>query len=315
MTEASKGFDAVAVLKGTVEAITIGLGDLSLDELRALDAAERRKGAVARKGVLAAIKGEIDVRAAQLTPKSVALIARAAHDMNAAYCRALGDDSQPAWEDAPGWQIASAIAGVEFHLANPEAGPSASHDSWMAQKEAEGWKFGEVKDAEKKEHPCMVPFDKLPTEQQAKDTLFRQMVHTLGPVFNQVEALAAEVDKLAGARDREQVGPGSAAEEKKPEGDKARRALLAQAADLAFCEGDDVRFTRKVKPEDFEQGLKTVFLRPTVLRRDKPVVRIDTAVLRDEVGKPLARVRWPKTLEGGGGREALFPARSVAFDF
>lgn len=106
-------------------------------------------------------------------------IARVAHEVNRAYCAALGDMSQPAWPDAPQWQKDSAINGVRFHLANPEAGPDHSHNSWLAEKEAGGWKYGPVKDPEKKEHPCFVPYDQLPVEQKAKDYLFRGVVHAL----------------------------------------------------------------------------------------------------------------------------------------
>ena len=110
---------------------------------------------------------------------SIAEIARVAHEINRAYCAALGDDSQPAWEDAPEWQKDSAMNGVNFHSDNPSAGPEASHESWMSEKELEGWVFGEVKDPEAKTHPCMVPFADLPTEQKAKDYLFRAVVHAL----------------------------------------------------------------------------------------------------------------------------------------
>ena len=106
-------------------------------------------------------------------------IARVTHEINRAYCLALGDDSQVAWELSPEWQIKSAVNGVLFHLENPNAGPDASHESWAREKHADGWVYGEVKDAEKKEHPCMVPFSQLPKEQQAKDFLFRQVVHSL----------------------------------------------------------------------------------------------------------------------------------------
>lgn len=106
-------------------------------------------------------------------------IARAAHEINRAYCAALGDPSQPAWEDAPDWQKDSALAGVDMHLANPDATPEASHESWLAQKTAEGWKYGEVKNAETKEHPCFKPYAELPESQKAKDYLFRAVVHTL----------------------------------------------------------------------------------------------------------------------------------------
>lgn len=108
-------------------------------------------------------------------------IAQVAHEINKAFCASVGDLSQPEWSEAPDWQKESAIKGVQFHLDNPNASPSASHDSWLKQKEQEGWKYGEVKDAEKKEHPCFVPYDQLPVEQQSKDFLFKQVIHSLKP--------------------------------------------------------------------------------------------------------------------------------------
>lgn len=105
-------------------------------------------------------------------------VAKICHEANRALCSALGDNSQPAWEDAPEWQKASARKGVEFHVMN-NAPASASHESWLKEKEETGWKYGPVKDAEKKEHPCFVPYDQLPKEQQFKDHLFRGIVHAM----------------------------------------------------------------------------------------------------------------------------------------
>ena len=99
--------------------------------------------------------------------------------MNRAYCQALVDHSQVPWEDAPQWQRDSAMLGVRLHIENPEAGPQVSHESWMAQKIAEGWVYGQTKDPEAKMHPCIVPFDALSIEQQAKDYIFRGVVHEL----------------------------------------------------------------------------------------------------------------------------------------
>lgn len=105
----------------------------------------------------------------------VTAIAKMCHEVNRAYCMALREE-QPTWEMAPQWQIDSAIKGVAFHILNPDASPSASHDSWMAEKAVAGWKYGKVKNAEKKEHPRFVPFHHLPVEQQAKDYIFRAIV-------------------------------------------------------------------------------------------------------------------------------------------
>jgi hypothetical protein len=104
-------------------------------------------------------------------------IARLCHEVNRAYCLALGDESQQPWEEAPEWQRESALAGVLFHTSNLYVGPQSSHEEWRAMKERDGWIFGPVKDAEKKEHPCIVPFDALPREQQAKDFIFTAIVH------------------------------------------------------------------------------------------------------------------------------------------
>ena len=106
-------------------------------------------------------------------------IAQVAHEINKAFCSSIGDDSQPEWKDAPQWQKDSAIVGVQFHLDNPDASPSASHESWLKQKTEEGWKYGEVKNPETKEHPCFVSYENLPVEQRSKDYLFKQVIHSL----------------------------------------------------------------------------------------------------------------------------------------
>lgn len=107
-------------------------------------------------------------------------IARVAHEANRAYCATLGDNSQPAWEDAPAWQRESAVKGVEFHLAalnnGIEPSPSASHESWLHEKQLDGWSYGPVKDPDKKEHPCFVSYRQLPAEQRLKDYIFAGIV-------------------------------------------------------------------------------------------------------------------------------------------
>jgi hypothetical protein len=103
--------------------------------------------------------------------------ARAAHEVNRVYCIFTGDRSQPCWEDAPDWQQDSARKGVDGALAGNT--PEQSHEGWLAEKIATGWKHGPIKDPEKKEHPCMVPYAELPAAQQMKDHLFLSTVRAV----------------------------------------------------------------------------------------------------------------------------------------
>ena len=103
-------------------------------------------------------------------------VARICHEANRAYCVALGDTSQPSWDDAPDWQKKSAMNGVDYLAEDMFAEPPDSHANWLKMKEADGWVYGEVKDVAKKTHPCMVPYHELPVEQQRKDALFSAIV-------------------------------------------------------------------------------------------------------------------------------------------
>lgn len=109
---------------------------------------------------------------------NVEMIAKVAHEVNRVYCASIGDMSQPSWDDAPEWQKKSAYNGVIFHLKNPGKSPKDSHDNFVAEKIAEGWIYGPVKDVEKKQHPCICQYEELPKEQQIKDSLFIAVVHS-----------------------------------------------------------------------------------------------------------------------------------------
>ncbi len=106
-------------------------------------------------------------------------VAETCHNFNRVYCASIGDNSQPRWKHIRDHQYDSVLSGVEFHLLNPDATDSSSHEEWLAYKKADGWVYGETKDEEKKTHPCMVPFDELPPEQQKKDANFKMICDTL----------------------------------------------------------------------------------------------------------------------------------------
>jgi len=106
-------------------------------------------------------------------------IAEIAHEANRVYCESIGDNSQPTWEDAPEWQRESAINGVDAIAKGEITSPHESHVNWLEEKEADGWKYGPEKNPELKTHPCFMPFDELPAQQQFKDHLFFTIVMRL----------------------------------------------------------------------------------------------------------------------------------------
>lgn len=112
-------------------------------------------------------------------PMTVAEIAAVCHEANRAYCWTQNDDSQKSWEESPAWQRASAITGVQAIFDNPSITPEALHSSWYREKAEQGWKYGPEKNADKKEHPCFVPYHQLPAFQRRKDDLFRAIVLAL----------------------------------------------------------------------------------------------------------------------------------------
>jgi len=108
--------------------------------------------------------------------QKIKFIAKACHEVNRVWCQANGDESQSLWEHSELWQRESAIKGVKYRLDNPEATPESQHNNWAQDKLNEGWVYGEVKDAEKKTHPCLVPYEELPEFQRKKDALFCAIV-------------------------------------------------------------------------------------------------------------------------------------------
>lgn len=106
-------------------------------------------------------------------------IAKICYEVNKAYCEAIGETILP-FEDVEG----STIEGVINHMKNPSMTPKESHEKWMEFKRKDGWKYGPVKNVELKEHPRFIEYDELPTEQKAKDYIFKALAKQLLNVKN-----------------------------------------------------------------------------------------------------------------------------------
>lgn len=105
------------------------------------------------------------------------------HKNNRVFCAILGDDSHANWGNLDDGLRKSIIAGVENFLANPNITPEQSHQAWLDHKQANGWKLGAKKDIAKKTHPNLVPFDKLPEVERAKDCMFVALLTAIAPLI------------------------------------------------------------------------------------------------------------------------------------
>ncbi len=108
---------------------------------------------------------------------SVENIAEVCHEAHRALQRIQGEIVNFPWESTSQDLRDSIIDGVRNVIAGES--PEESHDNWLRFKRSDGWVYGPVKDFAKKEHPCFVPYDHLPADQQSKDALFAQIVGAL----------------------------------------------------------------------------------------------------------------------------------------
>lgn len=115
----------------------------------------------------------------EIEQMKVEQIAEVCHEANRAYCATIGGNSLLPWVETSDRQRTSAVNAVRFHLANPDARLSHGHNEWLKKKRAIGWGYGSVKSAEKKEHPCCVPYEELPVEEKAKCELFIAVIRAL----------------------------------------------------------------------------------------------------------------------------------------
>lgn len=104
-------------------------------------------------------------------------IAKVCHEANRALQSVLGEEVSPSWTDAPAYMQESILEGVAKALNGYT--PEELHESWRNFKLADGWVYGETKDAEKKTHPCLLPYEDLPETQKLKDFLFQGVVSAL----------------------------------------------------------------------------------------------------------------------------------------
>lgn len=108
--------------------------------------------------------------------QQVEQVAKVCHETLRAFCQSLDDHSMLPWEEAPEWQKESSRAGVRSYFKKfadgIEPSPEETHVRWLEERQANGWKHGETKNHQTKEHPALVPYQNLSLDEKRKDYLF-----------------------------------------------------------------------------------------------------------------------------------------------
>lgn len=118
----------------------------------------------------------------QLENYEIESLAKAAHEVNRAYCEAMGDNSHAAW-DATAPDLKAIAKQACIGIAMQDHNEEQSHEAWVAAKRSQGWNFGDKKDEFLKTHPCLTSFANLPIEQQVKDRLWVATVKNMTDAF------------------------------------------------------------------------------------------------------------------------------------
>lgn len=105
-------------------------------------------------------------------------IARLVHEANRTLQAGHGDDAPSLpWDCETEHVRATCLDGVRRALAGET--PEQHHEGWCEWKRRHGWVYGPVKDAEKRTHPCLVPYGELPRYQQVKDIVLLAVVRAM----------------------------------------------------------------------------------------------------------------------------------------
>ena len=107
--------------------------------------------------------------------KDITQIAKTCHAVHRAYCKQMGIETQPVWDEVSESHKDVIINSVLKILSGEINSKEESHFNFVMNKEAQGWKFG-IYSKENKTNPRLLPFEELRIEDQVKETLFFETV-------------------------------------------------------------------------------------------------------------------------------------------
>ena len=109
------------------------------------------------------------------THKKVLLLSKLCYETIRGYGKSIGEEYLLNWEEAPDSIKEFTVYKVLENLSNDDISVEKTHQSWCDFMIKEGWKFGQILDYDKKEHPNLVDYDDLKTNQKSKYHIFRTL--------------------------------------------------------------------------------------------------------------------------------------------
>lgn len=104
-------------------------------------------------------------------------IARIVVNTNADYSNALGE--QIAYWDETSTEVKNSIIRGVISALRYDPTPEQNHQNFLDDRMKDGWTYGPEKNVELKQHPDLLPFEQLPTDQKAKNFIFLSLVKSL----------------------------------------------------------------------------------------------------------------------------------------
>ena len=90
------------------------------------------------------------------------------------------------WNTCEQWRRDDTIQSVKMILRYDHPTYDLLHNHWLEMKRVNGWVYGKETDRPNKIHNCMVSFDELPPEEQAKDHLFVELCLIYKPFISNI---------------------------------------------------------------------------------------------------------------------------------
>ena len=110
-------------------------------------------------------------------------LAQVAVEVDRCVCQAAGADLPKPWADMTEEERGHVVSAVVSFRSDEKCTPETLHEDWLKKMKEEGWDFGAF-DEEKKTHPLMLPYTKLPMLQVLRDALFLSSVRLGGLMFS-----------------------------------------------------------------------------------------------------------------------------------